>query len=807
MVAWLVQEGRGGEGGSLPTEALYDKLSYAQLVLGMHRVLRALHFLHVHARVSHNALSLASVFVHYDADGSLYPHFRLGGLHHCDPVPSAAAVAVYPEPPECPLPKAKAASLPLHSRDVWHFAFLLQQLLESSEPRAAAVGALCKVLRSEQPAERPTAEAIMAFPFFSADPVIQMVSFLESYRAAPHAARVEFFTHLPHLMAQLSDDARDLRFAVLPLLTQPEVLVDPCCEGFLRGVWANFPTSKVAQYFVMQLVDMLGSQERARRGAAMGALGDLLPALHRDAALYAASLDPIVARVLECFLDTDRHLNTAALRALVMLCRFWVRTESHASLARVNADFLPILEQLAVHDADALVRAQVCECAAELFALYTGINGLLAIGIVTAGLRDADDVVQLAAVRGIASLTELLPSVIVVDAVLPSLVRLLLSRSDTLRHECAEAHQRLVARVVSGWDRHEWPTSLPGCTPPPTGGAMSPLGKSSRFQGSTLGAVGGDNSAAVCDERSVLQDSTGDVGLFVGLTIAPAEAPPRPRAPVAVPPPPPTPSAADAASSPVAAGVVVAAATAPMGVGPLSSVAGSAPSLGARLAEPAVAAETSRALVLPKPAEPRAPAQAAQPETRSTATQLPSAPPSPPPQPLPTLDDLLVGRRKSSSEDEVVVATGASWMLPVGDGSGDDDDDDASDEDANTAFDAWRTVNKAEMFGSSAPSAVPKATTAPAVPPAAPHHHLSLSPVEDGVLDDGGAGWGDVEFALPLAAVEPEADGWGADALALPTQPQAVEESPIGVAPPQHTDGWGGFSFDDEDDEEQPDLT
>jgi hypothetical protein len=135
---WLITE------RVVPLESMKEALSYAQLVLAMHRVVRGLHFMHTQCKLSHNSVCLAAVFVHYEPGGDMNPSFRLGGLHACDTVPCTGSfLSPYPEPPEGPVPRAKAQALPIHSRDVWHLGFLLQQLLESSEARAAAVNAVC----------------------------------------------------------------------------------------------------------------------------------------------------------------------------------------------------------------------------------------------------------------------------------------------------------------------------------------------------------------------------------------------------------------------------------------------------------------------------------------------------------------------------------------------------------------------------------------------------------------------------------------------------------------------------------------
>jgi SCY1-like protein 3 len=57
---WLVTE------NVAPLEKVKESLTYSQLVLSMERVMHALKFLHSKAKMSHNNVCLASIFMYYD---------------------------------------------------------------------------------------------------------------------------------------------------------------------------------------------------------------------------------------------------------------------------------------------------------------------------------------------------------------------------------------------------------------------------------------------------------------------------------------------------------------------------------------------------------------------------------------------------------------------------------------------------------------------------------------------------------------------------------------------------------------------
>ncbi len=592
---------------------------------------------------------------------------------------------------------------------------------------------------------------------------------------------------------------------------QGDVMVDASCEPFMEAVLNEFPDSKASRAIVAHLVSMFDSRERSLRTAALLKLNLLLPALRRDPSSCPASVASIVDHTRDCFRDTDRQLNLAAVRAVVVLCQFWCNVRDDASLDRINTEFLPLLRNLANADPDPQMRAEVCEAVASLVASFERISGLVAIKIVVGCLLDVDDGVKLAALRSVQQLQPLLPCVLVVTHVMPSLVRLLLSRNNAVRQASAKLVQSFAEIAARASDMSTWPEVPPGVQWPAQEGAALPHAKSAIFVGSSVAQSGGmtraapaasgaphaaplaigrasagqSNKAVVANDIINHNDDDGDDdddGEWGATNWADKQAP-------------------------------VAEDIAPEG-GFFEGL-----TLVTDVADTAISVVPSQAheVVLPTATEELPPLR---PRGRSFASG-PIVPARGSPPLVAGLEDLL-GSRSSDAQaaataaDEQQAAGAAGWFRPIV--ASDDDDEgeeESEDEDTGPRFDdsAWKSVKKDEIFSvnvvpvhaatvrtserTSAASVVAPRLEPVAVPvEAAAAGRLSLADVAEAAQP--------LALDLNLSAADRDdaaGEGWGSDDLSLAldvssAQPSIAPPPPVAVAEAAGKDGWGDFDSD-----------
>ena len=183
--------------------------------------------------MSHNNVSVASIFVHRNADFGNVITFKLGGLENCSSRPSSQGkLSTHPQPPESPATGKKGSEevhLPIHCRDIWQLGFVLPELLNAHDSEED-VGRLSQAMKSAEPALRPTAAQLLQDPFFSENAFLCCFSFLISFRAFTSASKRGFFSSLDKMLGNVS--SRDLKESLMPLVAQTDVIVDIEAEPF-----------------------------------------------------------------------------------------------------------------------------------------------------------------------------------------------------------------------------------------------------------------------------------------------------------------------------------------------------------------------------------------------------------------------------------------------------------------------------------------------------------------------------------------------------------------------------------------------
>jgi hypothetical protein len=468
---WLVTE------SAVPLEAVRETLTFEQLMLAMERTLHALQFLHSHAGLSHNNVCLACIFVHRNADLGGVATFKLGGLENCSNRPSSdGKLSTHPQPPESPAvgkraPAQQDDSLPIHCRDIWQLGFVLPQLLDNGNA-IDEVGQLAQAMRDPDPNMRPTAAKVLQDGLFAKDSFLKTFSFLFSFRAHSPAVKRAFFAHLESMLGRSA--SRDLTESLMPLLTQTDVVVDAEAQAFwgrLLADGARALKSKMDRLecgvtigdfcdsVVPQLVQLLNSDERARKAAAILHLPRLLGLLPGKVILSL-----VLPNVIDCLKDADRGLCCSAMDMCEHLTAQWIARKDEEGLAAVNSQILLELRSLAL-DKDPLVRQRALEVISKLVLLYERINGMLGIRVLVGSLGDPEPGVVNAALDAIERLKGVMTSLVSVNIVLPGLVPLLLSKHESVRKQSLGLISYLTHLVSQAKDIKLWPDAVPIATP------------------------------------------------------------------------------------------------------------------------------------------------------------------------------------------------------------------------------------------------------------------------------------------------------------------------------------------------------
>jgi hypothetical protein len=468
---WLVTE------SVVPLEAVRETLTFEQLMLAMERTLHALQFVHSHAGLSHNNVCLACIFVHRNADLGGVATFKLGGLENCSNRPSSdGKLSTHPQPPESPAvgkraPPQQDDSLPIHCRDIWQLGFVLPQLLDNGNA-IDAVGQLAQAMRNPDPNMRPTAAKVLEDGLFASDSFLKTFSFLFSFRAHSPAVKRAFFAHLESLLGRSA--SRDLTESLMPLLTQTDVVVDAEAQAFWGRLFADGARALKSKMdrlecgvtigdfcdsVVPQLVQLLNSDERARKAAAIVHLPRLLGLLPGKVILAV-----VLPNIVDCLKDADRGLCCSAMDMCEHLTSQWIARKDEEGLAAVNSQVLLELRSLAL-DKDPLVRQRALEVVSKLVLLYDKINGMLGIRVLVGSLGDPEPGVVNAALEAIERLKGVMTSVVSVNIVLPGLVPLLLSKHESVRKQTLGLISYLTHLVSQAKDIKQWPDAVPIATP------------------------------------------------------------------------------------------------------------------------------------------------------------------------------------------------------------------------------------------------------------------------------------------------------------------------------------------------------
>ncbi|CAM9471877.1 unnamed protein product [Chrysoparadoxa australica] len=166
----------------------------AQVAWGLHCVLSALKFLHVDCKVSHNNLSMDTIFVAPGGD------WKLGGLDLLGPLDGSdysimSMSSIQPAQFQSPERRAGNWSLvnssPTQAQDIWALGKVLEAVYSQGIPPA-----LVKYIERmvhEIPKKRPTANSYLTCAYLK-QPCVKSMEFFESYHVKTAAEKEAFFS-------------------------------------------------------------------------------------------------------------------------------------------------------------------------------------------------------------------------------------------------------------------------------------------------------------------------------------------------------------------------------------------------------------------------------------------------------------------------------------------------------------------------------------------------------------------------------------------------------------------------------------
>ncbi|KAG0268160.1 Protein-associating with the carboxyl-terminal domain of ezrin [Actinomortierella ambigua] len=194
-----------------------EEISRDEILLGLHDILVALHFLHSQCHSRHNNIHLGSIFV---TNG----RWVLGGMELTGPLtePTDERLAnLLPKeliPPEH-RDRAKAESIDrLHASDIWQLGMLIEGLIQQDYLDVPSGSLPLEAMINPDPRKRPTGDVLLESPFFTDNTAIQLVRFAR-LKGLEKAHNAEWADRIVPTMQQLPQDIV-ANFVIPQVLTQ-----------------------------------------------------------------------------------------------------------------------------------------------------------------------------------------------------------------------------------------------------------------------------------------------------------------------------------------------------------------------------------------------------------------------------------------------------------------------------------------------------------------------------------------------------------------------------------------------------------
>eukprot|EP01102_Stenamoeba_stenopodia_P007047 TRINITY_DN196_c0_g2_i3.p1 TRINITY_DN196_c0_g2~~TRINITY_DN196_c0_g2_i3.p1 ORF type:complete len:628 (-),score=132.39 TRINITY_DN196_c0_g2_i3:880-2763(-) len=225
----------------IPLSAVFSTLTLAEVRLGLYQIFSGIHFLHVEGGISHNNITLNSIFVRPTTNEWCLGGFEFAG-NNSPPISSSF--------------RSHAEISSLCKRDTWAIGCLLQDVLSHLEPQTKGSNELLSPLKdlvqrllrttattsnasidtSNPTVDGLTCEGAMISPFFATDEILEISNFLSNITLKQPNQKKQFFQNLPtrlrswmlkHRSSGSNNEEETVGKIVIPRLMSPQVLMDP----------------------------------------------------------------------------------------------------------------------------------------------------------------------------------------------------------------------------------------------------------------------------------------------------------------------------------------------------------------------------------------------------------------------------------------------------------------------------------------------------------------------------------------------------------------------------------------------------